>query len=177
MIFSRRNKILLAVLAMLAGCAPDLSPRDFADNRPEMRPEQFFLGTTRSTGVLQNPSGSPTEMLRVEGHGQTLSDGTFRLEQRIILGQDPPRTRTWILRRVDADHYAGTLTDASGPVEAQAYGNLFHLTYPMNSPLGGRMEQWLYLQPDGRTVLNEATIRVFGFVVAHVSERISRQDP
>ena len=44
----------------------------------------------------------------------------------------------------------------------------------MQTPFGGSMEQWLYLQPDGRTVMNQATIRVFGPVVAHLSERISR---
>ncbi len=39
------------------------------------------------------------------------------------------------------------------------------------------MEQWLYLQPDRRTVLNEATVRVAGLVVARLSERISRDEP
>ena len=38
------------------------------------------------------------------------------------------------------------------------------------------MEQWLYLQPDGRSVMNEATVRVFWVVVAHLSERITRED-
>jgi hypothetical protein len=33
----------------------------------------------------------------------------------------------------------------------------------------------MYLQPDGRTVMNEATVRVFGVVVAHLSERITRE--
>jgi hypothetical protein len=43
----------------------------------------------------------------------------------------------------------------------------------MKAPLDGEMEQWLYMQPDGRTVVNEATIRVFGIIVAHLSERIT----
>ena len=79
-----------------------------------------------------------------------------------------------MLQRVDAHRYTATLTDASGAVEAEAYGDLFHLRYPMKVPWGGQMEQWLYLQPDGRTVINEATVRVFGVVVAHLSERITR---
>jgi hypothetical protein len=40
---------------------------------------------------------------------------------------------------------------------------------------GGALEQWMYLQPDGRTVMNEATVRVFGVVVAHLSERITQE--
>ena len=81
------------------------------------------------------------------------------------------------MQRVDAHHYAATLTDASGPVKGEAYGNLFHLSYPMKTPLGGEMEQWLYLQPDGHTVVNEATVSVLGIVVAHLSERITHEGP
>lgn len=33
-----------------------------------------------------------------------------------------------------------------------------------------------YLQPDGCTVINEATVRVFGVVVTHLSERITHED-
>src|SRR4051812_40242788 len=140
---------VLGLLTSLGGCAPDLSPLSFADAGPEMRPETFFSGRTSSTGVLEAASGAPTDRLHVEGHGRSLTDGVFRLDQRIFLGGDPPRVRTWLLQRIDAHRYAGSLTDASGPVAAEAYGNLFHLSYPMKSPFGGRMEQWLYLQPDG----------------------------
>jgi hypothetical protein len=37
------------------------------------------------------------------------------------------------------------------------------------------MEQGLYLQPDGRTVMNEAAVSVSGVVVAHLSERIAHE--
>lgn len=102
-----------------------------------------------------------------------LPDGSFRLDQTIFFDHEAPKTRRWVMRRISAHHYTATLTDASGLVKAEAYGNLFHLSYPMKTPLGGEMEQWLYLQPDRRTVVNEATIRVFGLVVAHLSERIT----
>jgi hypothetical protein len=39
------------------------------------------------------------------------------------------------------------------------------------------MEQWLYLQPDGRTLLNEGTVRAFGIVAARLSEQIVRAEP
>jgi hypothetical protein len=45
----------------------------------------------------------------------------------------------------------------------------------MASPAGAWMEQWLYLQPDGRTVVNEATISLLGLVVARLSERITHE--
>jgi hypothetical protein len=37
------------------------------------------------------------------------------------------------------------------------------------------MEQWLYLQPDGKTVLNEGTISMPGRIIARLSEVIVRE--
>jgi hypothetical protein len=162
---------LLAVT--LGGCRDTLPPSAFADGTPEMRPEIFFAGATSSSGVQETPSGAPTRRLHVTGAGDILPDGSLRLVQHITFDHDEPTTRTWVLRRLDAHHYTATLTDASGPVQGEAYGDLFHLRYPMQSPVGGEMEQWLYLQPDGRTVVNEATVSVLGITVAHVSERIT----
>ena len=165
---------MLFLAASLAGCDRVLSPASFAGGTPEMRPETFFAGRTTSSGVVEDRAGAPTQHLRVAGSGLALPDGSFHLVQSITVNQEAPQSRTWVLHRVNAHNYTATLTGASGLVEGQAYGNLFHLRYAMKRPFGGEMEQWLYLQPDGRTVVNVATIRVFGFVVAHISERITR---
>jgi hypothetical protein len=167
--------VLLA--AGLGGCAKPLPPSAFAGATPRMRPEVFFAGATRSTGVLENRSGAPMRRFHVAGLGQAMPDGSFRLEQTITFGRDAPTKRIWVVRRLDAHRYAATLTDASGPVEGEAYGNLFHLRYPMKTPFGGEMEQWLYLQPDGRTVVNEASVSIFGVIVARLSERITHEAP
>jgi hypothetical protein len=168
--------ILALLAAGLVGCAPVLRPPAFEGGTPEMRPEIFFAGATNSSGVLENRSGAPTRRLHVKGSGQALADGSFRLDQSVTFDQDAPQRRTWVMRRLDSHHYTATLTDASGAVEGEAYGDLFHLHYPMKTPFGGQMEQWMYLQPDGRTVMNEATVRVFGVVVAHLSERITQEN-
>jgi hypothetical protein len=166
----------LTSLALLLGaCQRELPPSAFAGSGPEMRPETFFAGSTASSGVLEDRSGAPTRRFHVEGTGEVVPDGSFRLQQRVRFDHAAPETRTWVLRRLDVHRYVGTLTDAAGPVTAEAYGDLFHLRYSMKSPAGGRMEQWLYLQPDGRTVLNEATVSWFGVVLAHLSERITSE--
>ncbi len=164
-----------ALVMCLGSCATALPPSAFEDGTPELRPEIFFAGTTSSSGVLETRSGAPTRRLHVSGSGETLPDGSLRLVQNIRFDQDAPTVRTWVMRRLDDHHYTASLTDASGPVQGETYGDLFHLRYPMKSPFGGEMEQWLYLQPDGRTVVNEATVSVFGITVARVSERITHE--
>ena len=175
----RRAGLALIPLAALclAGCLPVRSVETFADRSPEMRPETFFAGSLHSWGVLETRSGAPSATFQVESHGEPQPDGSFRLDQIISFDGKASRTRSWSLRRASAHGYTAILTDASGPVRGEAYGNLFHLTYLTKSPAGGSMEQWLFLQPDGRTVLNEATVRVAGLVVARLSERISRDEP
>jgi hypothetical protein len=172
---SRSICVLLLLTANVGGCASALSPSAFEGVGPEMRPEIFFAGATSSSGVLQSRTGVPTRRLHVEGNGQVQPDGSFRLDQSVTFDDDAPTTRIWMMQRLDARRYTASLTDASGLVEGEAYGELFHLRYPMKKPFGGEMEQWMYLQPDGRTVLNEATVRVFGIVVARISEVITRK--
>ena len=86
----------------------------------------------------------------------------------------PPQHRTWVMRPTGPHGYRASLTDASGEVVGEAYGDLFQLSYAYKRI--APMEQWLYLQPDGRTVLNEATMSAAGVVVARFSERITRDD-
>jgi hypothetical protein len=170
---ARRHVAALLLVFGLVGCQSELPPEAFADGRPEMRPEAFFAGATESTGVLEDRGGAPTQRFMVHGRGAPLPEGGIRLEQDVAFAHEAARTRMWVLRRLDEHRYGGTLSDASGPVTGEAYGDLFHLRYKMQSPFGGEMEQWMYLQSDGRTVMNEATVRVFGLVAAHLSERIT----
>ena len=149
-----------------------LPPERFAAQNPPMRPEAFFAGATHSFGVLESRSGAPSKVFRVDGEGQALPDGQFRLDQTVTFDGDAPQRRTWLMRPDGAHGYRARLTDASGEVVGEAYGSLFHLRYPYKSV--ARMEQWLYLQPDGRTVLNEGTVTIAGLVVARLSERITR---
>ena len=51
-------------------------------------------------------------------------------------------------------------------------GNRLHLKYPMAGGLAA--EQYMYLQPDRRTLLNHITVRKWGIVVARIEERIRK---
>lgn len=168
--------LVLAGAASLTACATPLSPTTFVGQGPEMRPERFFLGETTSWGVLETRGGAPSRTIRVEGHGRIELDGTLVLDQTVRYVDRKPDQREWRLRKTGPDLYEGTLTDASGPVRAEVSGNLFHLRYPLKAAPGGSMEQWMYLQDDGRTVLNVGTARVLGVAVVRLSERITHVD-
>ena len=58
----------------------------------------------------------------VEGHGVVTRDGGIVLDQEVRRG-GVMTYRTWRLHRVAGDRYAGTLSDARGPVSGDVTGN------------------------------------------------------
>ncbi len=162
-------------MAGVVGCLGTLSSsHPVTAENPTLRPEVFFAGHTRGTGTLELLTGR-RRSLQVEGHGHTETDGSFRLDQVVTYEDGAVEKRTWRLVKRDPRTYTATLSDADGPVSAEVTGNRLHLRYLLRQP-AVYMEQCLYLQPDGRTVLNSATITVLGLPWARLTEVIKRVD-
>ena len=155
-------------LALLAACAPTPPP---APAGPAFDPIAFFSGRTRGAGTLRIILRRD-ETLTVEGRGRVDAEGALILDQRVERTRRPAQRRRWVIRRTGPGRYAGTLTDAAGPVAGEARGNMLRLRFPM--PGGFAAEQRLTLSPDGRTAQNRMTVRRFGIVVAHLDETIRR---
>ncbi len=164
----------VAALGLLSGCLSSFTPHAGRVDEPVLKPEMFFAGHTRGEGTLATLTGSRTSLL-VEGHGYAEGDGTFRLDQKVTFANGQTETRTWRLHKRDSKNYSATLSDAAGEVTAEATGNLLRLRYLLRRP-AVYMDQRLYLQPDGRTVLNLATVTVIGIPWARLSERIRKID-
>ena len=163
-----------ALLLLLLGCAaptipaPQLTPQ--LSPEPLFRPERFFLGATRGDGTLVS-RGKPPSRYTVKNFGTAESDSLFRLEQTVTFANGAVESRTWHIRRLDEHLYSAKLSGAAGDVSAETNGNLFHLRYLVRRP-GIYMEQWLYLQRDG-TVLNIGRVKILGFLLAQLSEKIT----
>ena len=165
---------VFAVALGLQGCSAPLPPASFAATAPSIDPMAFFAGQTHSWGLRETPGGAPAAHLEVRGQGTIEPDGGLRLVQTIHLGAKTT-VRTWRFHRIDAHHYLGSLTDAAGPVQGEVWGGLLHIRYAMKGPPGLRMEQWLYLQANGKELVNEATVSILGLQVARISELITHE--
>ena len=109
--------------------------------------------------------------VRVESLGRIEAD-TLVLRQIVHEGAKPPRERAWRIRETAPGHFAGTLSDAAGPVTADAGPGRVHILFAMKD--GVDAEQWLTLAPDGRSAHNVLTARKFGIVVAVLDETIRK---
>ncbi|MEO7168005.1 MAG: DUF3833 family protein [Spartobacteria bacterium] len=167
-----------ALVLVFSGCA-SLKVADFAEERPLLDPVNYFTGQTASTGVMENRSGSPKMRVTTQTDGRW--DGeNLRLEQELQFSDGKMQHRSWRIRRLDAHRFEATANDMVGTATGEAYGNVFHWSFTLalspGNPLANvRMSQWMYLQPDGRTLLNHTTISKLGIVLAQVTEQFRQE--
>ena len=135
-------------------------------------PVDFFRGRTHGDSQLKIIFQAP-KTIRVDSVGRSEPDGTLVLEQVINEPGKPPRTRYWRLRETGPGRFAGTLTDAAGPVRIDLHGERLRIRYKGKDHLD--FEQWL--TPAGpRAVNNRMKVKRFGIVVAHLDEVIRKLD-
>ena len=161
------HNLLLAFPLLLAASAPP------AAGGPVFPVMKFFEGRTEGQGTIKVALGA-TRTLNVRSRGRIEPDGTLVLVQNVEEAGKPARTRTWRIRETAPNRFAGTLSDASGPVRGQVRGNRLHLAYRIKGGLDA--DQWLTLGSGGRSADNRMTVRKFGLVVAKVRETIHKLD-
>ena len=138
----------------------------------EFTPQNGFSGDSEGHGTLTFLLGKP-RTFRVESHGRTQTDGTFRLEQRIFFQGETPRDRVWVLTGVSPNRYSATLSDAAGLVTGVTSGSRLTLKYRVKGLLFVRQD--LKLLPDGKTIDNVGVITLLGIPVGHLQETIIRK--
>ncbi len=169
---SARRRVARAVpvaTLLVCGCVSTGQHR-YPAPAPVFDPITFFAGATEGTGSLKVVF-TPRQSTLVEGHG-TVAGRTVVLDQTVRRGDRAPTQRRWVLQETAPGRYAGTLTDASGPVTGDVTGNELHLAFPMKGGL--RAEQWLYLEAGGERARNRMVVSKFGLPVASLDETIRR---
>lgn len=167
---SRLTPIAATALALLlAACAG--GPPVPVTTTPPFVAERFFAGRLDGVGTLKIILHGPTTT-HVASIGTVAADGTLILDQHIEQPGKPARDRQWLIRPLGNGRYAGSLTDASGPVTGEASGNRLHLAFPMKGGL--RVDQWLTLSTDAQVAQNHMIVRKLGVTVATLDETIRK---
>jgi len=111
---------------------------------------------------------------------QGVRDGSeVVVTQNFLFEDGRKQQRIWRIRRIDQHRYEAFASDVIGPAVGYAYGNSFRWEYTLQLRPGNilsrvRMKHWMYLMPDGETMLNRVSIRKFGFELAQVTEYFRR---
>ncbi|MEO6248701.1 MAG: DUF3833 family protein [Sphingomicrobium sp.] len=166
---STAMRILLLPLLALTACAADTPAPPGAG--PSLDPLAFFSGPSHGVGTI-SIMFKATQPLHVTSIGRPDGHGGIILEQTVLQGGEAPKQRHWNLRPTSTTSFGGTLSDASGPVSGSVSGNTLNLAFAMKGGLSAT--QTLALQPGGRVLLNHMLVKKFGFTVATIEERITK---
>ena len=144
-----------------------------AEPAPPSALERFFIGTTSGSGIVDE-IGPGRRGVRDVTRGRMDASGALHLDQTVDEEGKPTRRRIWRLVRAGGNRITGTINDARGPVTGELTGNILHLRYQMREAPRPSVEQWITLQPDGRSARNRMVFRRFGLKLATV-ESVSRK--
>jgi hypothetical protein len=135
-------------------------------------PVAFFTGASHGEGRLRE-AFKRERRVSTDSVGRAEKDGLLTLDQKMAIEGEPLRVRHWRLRQVAANRFTGTLTDATGPVDAQVIGRAIRIRYPMKGGL--KVESWLTAVPGARAFDNKTIITKWGLKVAALTERIEKR--
>jgi hypothetical protein len=135
-------------------------------------PVAFFTGASHGEGRLRE-AFKRERRVSTDSVGRAEKDGLLILDQRMAIEGEPLRIRHWRLRQVGPNRFTGTLTDATGPVEAQIIGRSIRIRYPMKGGL--KVESWLTAAPGAKAFDNKSIITKWGLKVATLTERIEKR--
>jgi hypothetical protein len=168
---------LIIGITVLAGCA-GRPIESFESQRPILQPIDYFSGSTHSWGIFETRSGTPERIIHTETSGR--KDGNIlHFEQDIVFEHQKTLHRSWLIQQLDEHHFSATGTGIIGTAHGMAYGNVFHLDFTLDAipgnPLGHvHMSQWMYLQPDGVTLVNRDTISKAGVIITELTEQFRK---
>jgi len=132
----------------------------------------FFTGRTHAENDLKIALKRTVKLI-VDSTGR--SEGKqFILIDIVREGDKPVRTRKWVTHQVGPGRFAGTLSDAVGPVSIAVNGDTAVVRYKMKGGLD--IVQTMRLQPGGRTLSNHVEARKFGLTFARVTGTIRKLD-
>jgi hypothetical protein len=144
---------LLITAASAAASSPSTSIND---------PLRFFEGSTESTATMRIMTQKPF-VSRSVGRGRINPDGSLDLLQHVREQGRREFDRLWQIREVRPGHFAGRMSEATGPVSIEKIGTRYRFRFRMNGNLSA--EQWLIPQGDS-VARTKLTIRKFGIAVA-----------
>ena len=162
----------LILLIFLTGCANNMKPTDFKDQKPRLIIEDYLSGKVKAWGILQNRSGKVTRQFSADLMGKW--DGKqLILDEKFIWSDGEVQNRQWTIKKIDKHNYEGTAGDVVGLAKGFSYGPAFKFEYVLLVPIKAKnikikFDDWIFKQ-DERIAINRATMTKFGIKVAELT--------
>jgi hypothetical protein len=168
---------LFSVLILLSACG--IKGENYIEMEPPLLLEEFFDGTVKAWGIVQDRSGNIVNRFDVVIEGKW--DGNKGVLDELFTYYDTGKTETriWKITKIDDMQYEGTAGDIIGTAKGKAYGNAVYWTYEMDVSVDDSsyrltFEDWIWAMNDG-VVVNRSYLKKFGITFAEVTIFMQRQ--
>lgn len=170
--------ISVAMLALLVGCSQ--SVQDYKAETPVLSLKDFFTGSGKAYGVLQDWRGRQTLRFTADLCGEW-SGEQGDLYEVFYFSDGRVEQRHWRLQQFTDGKITGTADDVVGKAQGQLAGNALYWQYVLRIPyddstLDVTVKDWLYLI-DQQNLINRTSMHKFGIKVADLTLSIQQQEP
>ena len=159
-------------ITMLSACS-EIEINTYAERRPVLELFDYFQGTTRGWGIVEDRTGRVLRQFVVDIQGSINSADQLVLEEDFVWGDGETSRRVWSISRHLDGTYSGRADDVVGVARGRAAGNALNWNYLLDLQVAGktwtiRFDDWMYLQPD-RVLINRAGMSKFGVRVGDIT--------
>lgn len=170
--------LLIGLMLALTACS-STGIEEYAGREPALVLEEFFQGSLTAHGVVKNRGGEVIRHFNASIEASWDEKGVGRLAERFEFDDGEIQHRNWTLTPQDDGSYRATAGDVIGPGEAQVAGNALKMDYVLeldykDRKLAVNVEDWMW-RVDENTLLNQSTLRKWGFRVGSIQLTILRQ--
>ena len=168
---------LLLVMLLFVGCSR--SVMDYQAEQPQLLLNDFFVGSGRAYGVLQDWRGRQTLRFTADLCGEWQGQ-QGDLYEVFYFSDDRVEYRHWQLQLHADGRVSGTAHDVVGEASGQLAGNALYWEYTLRIPyqdseLDVRVKDWMYLVND-QQIINRTSMHKFGIKVADLTLSLQQKD-
>lgn len=171
----------MGLLAFISGCSSaGGSLENYADIEPALKLEEYFNGSIKAWGIVQDRSGNIKRRFSIDMHGEW-NDDIGMLTENFNYYDGEKQKRVWTIKKVAEQQYEGTAEDIIGKANGAIKGNAVKWAYQMNIDVGDNtfkitFDDWMFQMEDG-VMINRSYLKKFGFTVAELTLFMQKQAP
>jgi hypothetical protein len=165
--------LLISVFFLSLNACSAVDIRQYQETVPRLSLYNYFQGSTRGWGIVQNRKGVLTRQFVVDIEGRINEQGELVLDEKFLWRDGEKSTRVWTIAQIDSHQYNGNAADVANIAKGQSYGNVLNWQYTLNLKVDDStwkidFDDWMFLQPDN-VLINKAEMKKFGFKVGEVT--------
>lgn len=122
--------LVTPLLLALAGCA-SITPRDYADQKPQLDMVKYLTGHTTAWGMAQSRSGKVVKRFRIEMTGVPVGSNAVQVHEHDIYSDGKIEDHEWLIRDEGAHTVVATSDQIVGEATGDQYGNALNWHYTL----------------------------------------------